>query len=63
MPHMDHTGPEGKGLRTGRALGHCKKVTDNSHHDIQSELGKGMGLRRKSGGGDGEGRRLLEGKQ
>jgi hypothetical protein len=27
MPNKDGTGPQGKGPKTGRALGKCKKVT------------------------------------
>ncbi len=63
MPPMDHTGPEGKGSRTGRGLGRCRKPTDKSSEDSQFKLGKGIGTRRKSGGGQGKGRRLQEGKQ
>ncbi len=55
MPHMDGTGPENKGKLTGRGLGQCRK---NSDDEATKELGKGMGARRKSGGGQGQGKRL-----
>jgi len=58
MPKMNGTGPEGKGSRTGRGLGHCKENT--TKEDI-SKLGKGQGKRRKSGGGTGKGKRLQSG--
>jgi len=61
MAHMDHTGPEAKGPRTGRGLGRCKKATSLLPSGNESELGKGMGLKRKSGGGKGRGRRLQAG--
>ncbi len=55
MPKMNGTGPEGKGSKTGRGLGNCKKVPDE---ELIQKLGKGMGKRRKSGGGEGRGKRL-----
>ena len=55
MPRMDRTGPEGKGTRTGRGLGRCKKVSDE---EALQNLGKGQALRRKVGGGQGLGKRL-----
>ena len=55
MPKMDGTGPEGKGPDTGRGLGKCKKVPQE---ELLQKLGKGMGKRRKSGGGEGRGKRL-----
>lgn len=55
MPKMNGTGPEGKGQATGRGLGHCK---ENDNQTLLSKLGKGLGLRRKSGGGTGRGKRL-----
>lgn len=54
MPQLNGTGPEGKGAGTGRALGRCKK---NSFQDLLVRLGKGMGMRRKKGGGKGQGKR------
>jgi hypothetical protein len=62
MPGMNHTGPEGKGPRTGRNLGRCRKPNDATPDSEQYQLGKGMGLKRKSGGGIGKGRRLQYGK-
>lgn len=60
MPQLDGTGPEKKGAQTGRGLGRCKSVPA----DVALEkLGKGLGLRRKTGGGQGEGKRLKSGKQ
>lgn len=58
MPHMDGTGPEGKGKLTGRKLGNCQKSTDEK---ILSKLGVGMGKRRNAGGGEGGKRRLKGG--
>jgi len=58
---MNHTGPEGKGPRTGRKLGRCRKPKDDTPDSEEYQLGKGMGLKRKSGGGIGKGRRLQYG--
>ena len=58
---MNHTGPEGKGPRTGRKLGRCRKLKDDTPDSEGHQLGKGMGLKRKSGGGIGKGRRLQYG--
>ena len=55
MPHMNGTGPEGKGSATGRGLGKCKKIPDE---EALQKLGKGLGKRRKTGGGTGKGKRL-----
>lgn len=55
MPKLDGTGPEGKGSQTGRALGSCIDIDNNEQLD---KLGKGLGFRRKSGGGKGRGKRL-----
>jgi len=52
---MNGTGPEGKGPDTGRGLGKCKKAPQE---ELLQKLGKGMGKRRKSGGGEGRGKRL-----
>ena len=56
MPHIDHSGPEGDGPRMGRKLGRCSNDDDGTT-DLE-KLGKGMGLRRNSGGGTGKGKRL-----
>ena len=55
MPRLDKTGPEGEGSLTGRALGGCAELTANEKSE---RLGTGVGMRRKSGGGNGKGRRL-----
>lgn len=55
MPNMDGTGPDREGKLTGRGLGKCREVSDE---EALARLGKGMGLRRKSGGGHGRGERL-----
>ena len=63
MPKLDGTGPDGKGSRTGRRLGKCSDLSD---YEKLQKLGKGMGLRRKSGSteepGTGKGERLKSGK-
>jgi len=51
MPQMNGTGPEGKGPKTGRGLGKCKK---NPPEELPSKLGKGPGKRRQTGGGTGK---------
>jgi hypothetical protein len=61
MPQMNHTGPEDKGPRTGRGLGSCRKPTNATPDTEDYRLGQGMGMKRKSGGGKGEGRRLQYG--
>ena len=58
MSRMNGKGPEDKGERTGRGLGPCGKIPDN---EAFQKLGKGLGLRRRSGGGNGKGRRLKSG--
>jgi hypothetical protein len=58
MPQLDGTGPEKKGAQTGRGLGQCQEVPKE---EALEKLGKGMGFRRKSGGGQGEGKRLKSG--
>jgi len=55
---MNGTGPEGKGPQTGRALGKCHT---KSSEEVFEKLGTGMGLKRKAGGGLGEGKRLKSG--
>lgn len=58
MPQLDGTGPEKGGEQTGRGLGKCRKM---SNEEALEKLGKGMGMRRKSGGGTGKGKRLKSG--
>jgi len=55
MPHINGTGPDGQGSKTGRGLGKCKK---NPEKEVLKKIGKGMAKRRKSGGGKGDGKRL-----
>ena len=55
MPNLNGTGPERNGPKTGRGLGECE---ENSFKELLQKLGKGMGRRRKSGGGEGRGKRL-----
>ncbi len=55
---MNGTGPEGKGPKTGRGLGRCKKKLSE---EDKSKLGRGEGKRRQSGGGKGKGKRLQSG--
>lgn len=59
MPKLNGTGPEGQGSASGRGLGKCHTV---SEEEKLQKLGKGMGQRRKSGGGTGKGKRLKSGK-
>lgn len=58
MPQMDGTGPEKLGEQTGRGLGKCRNVPEK---EALEKLGKGLGLRRKVGGGQGKGKRLKSG--
>jgi predicted Fe-Mo cluster-binding NifX family protein len=55
MPKMDGTGPDGKGAGTGRGMGRCKKASQNEKLE---QLGKGLGKKRQTGGGQGKGQRL-----
>jgi hypothetical protein len=58
MARMNGTGPEGRGPRTGRGLGKCKKISED---EALNKLGKGMGKRFKAGGGEGKGKRFQSG--
>jgi len=58
MPQLNGTGPEKKGDQTGRGLGNCRQTQPD---EALAKLGKGMGLRRQSGGGQGMGKRLKPG--
>jgi hypothetical protein len=58
MPNMNGTGPEGNGSGTGRKLGKCSKASDE---EKLKNLGKGIGKKRHSGGGEGKGKRLKSG--
>jgi len=53
MPGLNHTGPEGHGPRTGRALGRCRRPQQKAGEFGTFELGKGMGKKRQTGGGTG----------
>lgn len=59
MPRLDGTGPEGQGFGSGRKLGRC---SDDSNEEKLQKLGKGLSKRRKTGGGEGKGKRLQSGK-
>ena len=52
MPNRDGTGPEGKGSKSGRDMGRCKKSTGNGDSPA-----KGTGKNRRNGGGQGKGNR------
>lgn len=56
MSKLNRKGPEEKGQRTGRKLGKCKNKEVDQNDTIQPE--KGLGKRRKVGGGQGCGNRL-----
>jgi len=58
MPRLNGTGPEGKGSKTGRDLGLCQKQPEE---EMLKKLGKGLGKRRKTGGGEGKSKRLKSG--
>jgi len=58
MPQLNGTGPDGKGPKTGRKLGKCSTTTDD---EKLQKLGKGIGKKRRSGGGKGKGKRLKSG--
>lgn len=58
MPKLDGSGPDGKGKKDGRGLGGCKP---SSKKEKLEKLGKGLGKKRKSGGGTGQGKRLNSG--
>jgi hypothetical protein len=55
MPKLDGKGPAEDGSKPGRKLGQC---SDDSSEEKLKKLGKGMGLKRHSGGGKGKGNRL-----
>lgn len=46
MPYKDHTGPNGEGPMTGRALGDCNKDTKQATYNERPRLGLGRGTRR-----------------
>ncbi len=59
MSRLNGKGPEDDGITMGRGLGNCfekRKQTSNQYH-----IGVGMGKCRKSGGGEGQKKRIKEG--
>ncbi len=54
MPGFDRTGPEGKGPRTGRELGKCNPVPEDSPDE--RGFGRGFGRGRNQAGGRFRGR-------
>jgi len=58
MPKLNGKGPENMGSKTGRGLGRCRKPEDQTK---PGNYGAGVGKRRKSGGGEGRGKRLQSG--
>ncbi len=56
MPRLNHSGPEGKGSKTGRKLGNCHLT--EADMQLKGEPGFGLAERRNSGGGSGKGRRI-----
>jgi hypothetical protein len=57
MPYKDHTGPNGEGPMTGRALGDCNKDTKQVAYGERPRLGLGRG--RGAGRNGGRNRRPL----
>jgi hypothetical protein len=64
MPNFDGTGPQGKGSKTGRGQGRCKRTPNSPLKDNPDSTdntpagfgrGGGQGLRDGSGGGQGQG--------
>jgi hypothetical protein len=58
MAHLNGKGPEEQGSKTGRGLGKCATASNQTTNE---KLGTGLGTRRKSGGGEGKGKRLQSG--
>lgn len=56
MPHLDYTGPENKGPKTGRKLGLCRKTEKDQIE--KGVIGKGRGKKLHAGGGTGKGKRI-----
>ena len=55
MSKLNGKGPNNDNSENGRKLGHC---SDLSPEEMLTKLGKGLGKKRKSGGGLGKGKRL-----
>ena len=56
MPHMNATGPEGKGSGTGRKPGNCQNPATQSNESFLH--GTGQGKKRHSTGGTGKSKQL-----
>lgn len=56
MPHLDYTGPDGDGPKTGRKLGKCKKTEQDVKETV--EIGKGLAKHRHSDKSSGKGKRI-----
>ena len=56
MPRFDRTGPEGKGSRTGRAMGKCNPNAVNPERNDEPLSGRGMGNGSAKGLGRGLGK-------
>jgi hypothetical protein len=59
MAQLNGKGPNDDGSEKGRGLGKC--VTAIELKLLLAQLGRGMGFRRRSGGGKGLGKRLKSG--
>lgn len=59
MPKLDGKGPMGQGSQTGCKSGNCSNASDE---EKMLHPGKGMGKKRNSGGGEGNGKRFISGK-
>lgn len=56
MPKLNNTGPEGKGAKTGRKLGSCRKTDEELKNS--GVLGKGQGKHFHVAEAPGRGKRL-----
>ncbi len=56
MPNLNHKGPEGKGSKTGRKLGNCRKTEADLTNT--AELGKGLGNHYHNPDAVGNGKRI-----
>lgn len=61
MPGFDRTGPEGKGSRTGKALGKCNSNNRSNDNNSSEETGTGR-LGRAFGRGHRQGREMGRGR-
>ncbi len=58
MPRFDRTGPEGEGPRSGRELGKCNPVSEDSPDERVFGRGFGRGRNQSAGKFRGRGRGL-----